>query len=622
MPVGGNSGWVHSANPVPAVVGVVGAGTMGAGIAQVAVTSGARVVLFDVEPRVLERAVAGLTDRLQRSVEKGQRTAEDAASCLERLSTTTELSDLAAAELVVEAVPEKLELKRRVFAQLEAICPPSAVLASNTSSLPISVLGAGLTHAERVVGMHFFNPAPVMRLVEVVAGEDTDPAVVERVREIVAAFGKQAIVCQDTPGFIVNRVARNFYGEALRIVGEGTADVSQVDELLQGAAGFRMGPFELMDLIGIDVNYDVTQSVYAAFHQEPRFRPHPLQARKVAAGQLGRKTGRGFYRYDGGVRVSNASPDRPVAGPSSAGQGAGTRATATASVDTPGVSVQAAQRWTAYPPVVVGDTPLANALRARIATVWNRPPADCGLAFAQPQPHWDETGKQWRAEEVEAFLRAHPSRVVMVSVAGDETAHRQILQAVERAVARDAVLLTSVAGPSTSRQAAWLTEPKRLRGFSIVLRADGTLPGTSLGEPLAEWFRPVQAIRAGGATEATLDAVDEACVSALAALGFAPRLLRDGPGGVALRILSMVLNEAQVVLHEGTATAADIDLGMRLGTNYPAGPVEWLNGIGPVSVWYALSALQRELGDARYQPSPGLTAAAWYRPTKTGGEEC
>jgi len=275
---------------------IVGAGTMGAGVAQVAVTRGLAVTLYDAVPAALERGARRVSEALDRDVQRGRLSAAEHDAALARLSVTQSLDDLATAPFVLEAAPEDLAIKREVFAQLDQMCAPGAVLASNTSSIPITAIAAGTAHPGRVAGMHFFNPVPALPLVEVIAGQLTDEATVAAVIAMARRLGKTPVRAKDTPGFIVNRVARPYYGEALRILAEGT-DVATVDRVMR-AAGFRMGPFELMDLIGIDVNFAVTRSVYEAFFGEPRYRPHPIQAQMVAAGTLGRKTGRGFYRYD------------------------------------------------------------------------------------------------------------------------------------------------------------------------------------------------------------------------------------------------------------------------------------------------------------------------------------
>lgn len=278
-------------------VGVVGAGTMGAGIAQAAALAGYGVILYDVSQNLLEKAIDHIYVQVDKGVALGKVEEAAARAAREAFRATTTLHDMAEAALIVEAVPEKLALKQEIFSRLDALTARETILASNTSSLSITALAGATNHPERVIGLHFFNPAHIMRLVEIIRGEDTSDETVAAAEAFVGRLGKQAVHCQDTPAFIVNRVARPFYGEAFRLLGEGAADVATIDRLMR-SIGFRMGPFELIDLIGCDVNYDVTRAVYEAYFQEPRYRPHPIQQRMVESGRLGRKSGRGFYSYD------------------------------------------------------------------------------------------------------------------------------------------------------------------------------------------------------------------------------------------------------------------------------------------------------------------------------------
>lgn len=285
-------------------IGVLGAGTMGSGIALTALRAGHTVALSDISQQALDQAQQYIHHHLER---KG------AAADAERLTLSTELQSLSGCQIVIEAALEELEAKRQLFGELDQICPPPAILASNTSTLSITAIAAATQSPERVAGMHFFNPAPVMQLVEIARGAATAQATVEALVKLAEGMGKQPIVTRDTPGFIVNRVARPFYGEALRVLGEGAATHEQLDLLLTLGAGYRMGPFELMDLIGIDVNLAAAKSIYHASFMEPRFRPHWIQQQKVSQGELGRKSGAGFYRYTEGqierTRVELPEPE-------------------------------------------------------------------------------------------------------------------------------------------------------------------------------------------------------------------------------------------------------------------------------------------------------------------------
>jgi 3-hydroxybutyryl-CoA dehydrogenase len=293
-------------------VGVAGAGAMGRGIAQVAAQAGSTVRLFDTQPAAIERAIAEIGSQWDRLAEKGRMDAAAVAACKQRLQPAATLQDFAGCQLVVEAVVERLDVKKALFQELEAIVTADCVLATNTSSLPVTAVAAGMQRPQRCAGFHFFNPVPLMKVVEVIAGLKTDPAVCEALSAYAREIGHTPVQAADTPGFIVNHAGRGYNTEALRIVGEGVADFATIDRILKDQVGFKLGPFELMDLTGLDVSHPVMESIYRQYYEEPRYRPSALAAQRLAGGVVGRKVGEGFYAYPAGKQQLPAEPPVPT----------------------------------------------------------------------------------------------------------------------------------------------------------------------------------------------------------------------------------------------------------------------------------------------------------------------
>jgi len=295
-------------------IGVVGAGTMGRGIAQIAALGGYETVLYDVSAELAEAGAAGLREALDKGAERGRWSVDDAAAAAGRVETAAELDGLAGCDLVIEAAPEKLELKRRIFSDLAEAIGPEPVFASNTSSLRVSEIAEGVPQPERVVGMHFFNPPALMKLVEVVAAERSSEAALAAATEVAERMGRTPIRAKDSPGFVANRLARPFTLESLRILGDGVADAERIDRIVRLGGGFRMGPFELLDLIGLDVNLEIARSFFAQGGEPERWRPNPIQEELVAEGRLGRKSGRGYHDYGGGS-TREADPELEIEAP-------------------------------------------------------------------------------------------------------------------------------------------------------------------------------------------------------------------------------------------------------------------------------------------------------------------
>lgn len=294
------------------IIGVLGAGTMGSGIVQVAAQNGHLVVLVDMSEQILHNSKQQLIDILNRLVEKEKITGEESQAVLSRITYSIDIHDFKDCGIVIEAIIEDLKIKSHVFTQLEQIVKRGCILASNTSSLSIASIGASLLDPSNIIGIHFFNPAPLMPLVEIIPAVQTSSETVETAKKLIDGWNKITVLCKDTPGFIVNRVARPFYGEALRIYEEGIADFATIDWAMTHFGGFKMGPFTLMDYIGNDVNYTVTETVFAAFYYDPRYKPSFTQKRHSEAGYLGRKSGRGYYSYEKGAILPEPNGDEQI----------------------------------------------------------------------------------------------------------------------------------------------------------------------------------------------------------------------------------------------------------------------------------------------------------------------
>jgi 3-hydroxybutyryl-CoA dehydrogenase len=483
-----------------ATVAVIGAGAMGAGIAQVAAQAGHPVKLYDNRPGAAAQAIDGIDRQLGGLVEKGKLSAEARAATIARLQPVEAIEALAGASLVIEAIVENLEVKRGLLRQLEAVCGKDCILASNTSSLSITSLAAGLEHPGRVVGLHFFNPAPLMALVEIVSGLASDPVLANDLYETAKAWGKQPVHTRSTPGFIVNRVARPFYAESLRLLQEGAADCATLDALMRDAGGFRMGAFELTDLIGHDVNYAVTCSVFDAYYGDFRFQPSLIQKELVDAGRLGRKSGHGFYSYAEGA-------ERPQ-------------------------PAELASAATVETCVVEGSLGVTEPLVQRLQ--------DAGVQV----------------------VRRDGSGLLRVG---------------------EAVLALSD-GRLASQRA-------REDGLTNLVLFDLALDYAKAGRIGISW-----------AVDTSNEARDQA-VALLQRAGLKVSPLADIPGLAVLRTVAMLANEGCDAVLQGVGSAADIDLAMRAGVNYPQGPLAWAGAIGLPVVLHILENLQASYGEERYRPS-------------------
>lgn len=480
-------------------LGIVGAGAMGSGIAQVAAAAGVRVMIFDTRADAAAKTRSDIERRLQKRVDEGKLKAEDAQATVACLNAVDSIEALANCDVVVEAIVEDLDVKRALFQTLEGVVREDAILASNTSSLPIGAIAAGLKHRKRVAGLHFFNPVPLMRLVEVIPGPETTAEVIDTLVALGERFGRDPVVVRDTPGFLVNLGGRAYTTEALAIVNENVATPAQIDAVVRDCCGFRMGPFELMDLTGIDVNFPVTRFVHESFFGDPRLRSTPFHRYLLETGQLGRKTQRGFYDYSEGAQK-----------------------------------------------------PSADAART------------------------DVTAKKVFLVEPSEPLKALALELGLTLLDRDDGA--------------SPLLGAPLGEDATAFAVRTKSDARRLVALDLSFKTSERI--TLM---MAPGFDPT---------------IRQSVVNSLVESGRAVTVIADSPGFIAQRIVAMVANLGCEMAQMGLAAPHDIDKAMRLGLNYPKGPLELAQAVGPSNVLSVLTALQSLTGDDRYRPSQWLRRRA------------
>ncbi|MCW5770892.1 MAG: 3-hydroxyacyl-CoA dehydrogenase [Rhodospirillaceae bacterium] len=544
-----------TAIPTSAVVAVIGAGTMGAGIAQVAAAAGHPVLLYDVAVGAVAKGIAGVKAGLDRLVERKRMSEAERDGLLARIAPAETLDELAGAALVIEAVIEKLAVKHELLAALEKLVKPDAILASNTSSLSITEIAAHLTHQGRVVGMHFFNPAPVMALVEVISGVQTAPEAAETVFDTAKAWGKAPVYAKSTPGFIANRIARPFYGEALRLLEEGAADVATLDAILKESAGFRMGPFELMDLIGIDVNFLVTKSVWEAFFHDPRFVPSLMQQEMVSAGRHGRKTKWGWYDY---------RPGATAPAPSEAPTGPKPKTIVLSQ------NPELAERHGVYDPAA---ELVAMAREAGIA-----------IAYEETMPDFQPLEDPFTPRGGTQFASAANDEFEF----GPTSAKDRYEPFAETVIGLDGCKLRLTRG-TTGHEPGW--------------READDVPAVLYDLALDYRAAPRIAIAVPQGADKT---VMLAAAGFFQALGKRVSLVEDVPGLIAMRIVAMLANEAADAVYRGVCSPEAADIATMKGLNYPAGPIAWAKKLGWHRIHDVLRALGQYYGDPRYRVAPPI----------------
>ena len=481
-------------------LGIVGTGVMGAGIAQIAAQAGLNVALFDKNEGAAQKALDGLTATFNKLVGKGKLSRQSAETAMSHLSVVESLSALADCDLVIEAVVEDLAIKQALFTELEAIVSRECILATNTSSLSVTSIAAGLNYPGQVAGFHFFNPVPLMKVVEVIGGISTDEAVVDTLLKLATRLGHTGVRAQDTPGFIVNHAGRAYSTEGLKILEEQVAPIEDIDRILREEAGFRMGPFELFDLTGLDVSHPAMEAIFTQFYHNPRYRPSYLSRQMLKGNRLGRKTGTGFYRYEEGQKVEALMPQR-------------------------------------------------------IPETHYRPPVWVGC---------DDTDLH---AQVTSLLASFGGRIEQTDSPSKEAL----------------CLLLPFGDDAVSASAYFGTDPER----TLCLDA---LMGLERHRTLM-------------VTPVTRHEMRDAAHALLASDGTRVTIIRDSVGFVSQRVLASVVNLACDIAQHEIATPSDIDNAVRLGLNYPQGPLAWGDDLGPKRLLGILNRIHALTGDPRYRPS-------------------
>jgi 3-hydroxybutyryl-CoA dehydrogenase len=494
------------------LVGIIGSGTMGAGIAQVAALAGHPVALYDTRSDAPAKAIQGIRQNLEKLVARGKLSKDAAEGAASRLRAAATLNELRDAGIAIEAALEDLPVKRQLFAELENVVNAKCILATNTSSLSVTAIASALRSPQRLVGMHFFNPVPLMELVEVIRGLATDPESLAIVHATARAWGKTPVHVKSTPGFIVNRVARPYYGEALLLLTERAATPATIDAVMKQAGGFRMGPFELMDLVGLDISLAVSQSIFDGYLGDPRYRPSLIQQEMVRAGFLGRKTKRGFYEYGDNALAPAPDTEPPAPRP---------------------------ERVT-----LLSSGSFSESLVKRLT--------NSGVTIVH-SPSQNEHGDAVQVGD--AILAVSDGR--SATQRAREIGHRNFV-AVDLALDYGKASRLAIAKASLCDEAAYLST-----------------------------------------------------VGLLQAAGFAVSRFRDVPGLAVLRTIAMLANEAADAVHQGVASAEDVDTAMRKGVNYPRGPLAWADDLGIETIQAALTNLAHHYGGDRYRVSPRIRHLAW-----------